>query len=104
MRTTSSTSRVGASASAVRCSGPWITTSWPGIAGYLLGTTRTFQPGVSCSLPSAASTSTSGGVSRSWPSQNGQVRASPTRVVRPVAPGRDARPGTISTGAPFSGL
>ena len=90
--TTSSTSRVGASARAVRCSGPWITTSCPGIAGYLLGTTRTFQPGVSCSLPSAASTSTSGGVSRSWPSQNGQVRASPTRVVRPVAPGRGPRP------------
>ena len=90
MRTTSSTSRVGASASAVRCSGPWITTSCPGIAGYLLGTTRTFQPGVSCSLPSAASTSTSGGVSRSWPSQNGQAArlTDPSRAAGGTRPGR----------------
>ena len=45
----------------------------------------------------------SGGVIASWPSQNGQCSASPTRVVRPVAPGREARPGTTSTVSPVSG-
>ncbi len=102
--TTSSASRGEASAKAVRCAGPWMTTSWPGIAGYLLGTTRTVQPGPSGSRPSAASTAISGGVWPSCPSQKGQVADSLTRVVLPVAPGRPARPGATSTSAPFSGF
>ena len=48
--------------------------------------------------------SVSGGVIASWPSHSGQVLASLVRVVRPAAPGRDARPGAITTGTPVSGF
>ena len=71
----------------------------------MFGTTRTVQPGLSAGAPAGRpKAAVSGGVIDSWPSQNGQCSASPTRVVRPVAPGRDARPGTTSTVSPVSGL
>ena len=67
--TSSSCSR---SSSAIErtCSGEWTTTSWRSKAGYLFGTTRTRQPGVS-GARSRGSASTSGGVRSSRPSQNG---------------------------------
>ena len=87
------------------CAGPWITTSWPGIAGNLFGTTRTVHPGESAGAPSGRpSASTSGGVIASCPSQNGHVDASAIRVVRPCAPGRRERPGAMTTGTPVSGF
>jgi len=44
----------------------------PASAGYLFGTTRTVQPGESGVPPSGRRASTSGGVSASFPPQNGQ--------------------------------
>ncbi len=70
--------------------------------GYLFGTTRSVQPGVSGSPgPNRA---TSGGVSRSLPAQNGQVatlRGSGSECTRKVS-GRSARAGARITRSPVS--
>ena len=78
------------SSSSAPWSGECTITSWrPASAGYLLGTTRTRQPGPSGSPPAGRSASTSGGVIASLPAQKGQGGAAASRPA--ASAGRVAR-------------
>jgi hypothetical protein len=78
-------------------------------AGYLLGTTRMRQPGVSGAVAGSRSAQTSGGVSDSLPAQNGQSRAAlpfapgTSSLLAAKAAGRSARPAAMIVRRPLSG-
>ena len=89
-----------------RARGAWTTTSCRSKAGYMFGTTRTDQPGVSGSRPSRAARASRAACGPRGPRRRGSARAPPASAARARPrrrPGRRDGPGAIATSRPESG-